>query len=225
MRKALFCLAVLVPFSLSAESLTEPSKWELIRPAVPKPARAPVLTFERGRFGLRVCNSIGGSVKIESGTLTAEQAMSTLMACVNPNLQKLEQSLTEAITKNRSYTVQGDQLTLEANSGDKFVFRRMDMPSPEAKTRFIYVAPQTKTCTGVGKMECLQVRDAKDQPWQLHYGPIIGFDFVPGIEYRLRIKEDKVPEGSVGKADVSTIRWFLDMIVEQKVVDPKAAKP
>lgn len=210
---------------MAGQSLTEPSKWELVTPEVPKPAKAPVLTFDKGRFGLRVCNSIGGPVKIEPTKLVGGQAVSTMMACVNPDLMSLEKNLTEAITKNKSYSIAAGQLTITGESGEPYVFRPMEMPSAGAKTRLIYVASETKSCTGVAKMDCLQVRESKDQPWQLHYGPIIGFDFVPGIEYRLRIKEDRVSEGKVGPADLSRVRWFLDMIVEQKVVDPKAAKP
>lgn len=215
----------MVPLTMAGQSLTEPSKWELVTPSVPKPAKAPVLTFEKGRFGLRVCNSIGGSVKIEPAKLIGGQAVSTMMACVNPDLMSLEKKLTEAITRNKSYAIAAEQLTITGESGESYVFRQVEAPSAGAKTRFIYVASETKSCTGVAKMDCLQVREFKDRPWQLHYGPIIGFDFVPGIEYRLRIKEDRLPEGKAGPADISRVRWFLDMIVEQKVIDPNAAKP
>jgi heat shock protein HslJ len=225
MRSAFSFLAFTVPLTMAGQSLTEPSKWELVTPSVPKPAKPPVLTFEKGRFGLRVCNSIGGSIKIEPTKLVGGQAVSTLMACVNPDLMSLEKELTEAITKNRTYAVAGNELTITSKSGEQYVFHSVAMPSASAKTRFIYVASETKSCTGVARMDCLQVRESNDQPWQLHYGPIIGFDFVPGTEYRLRIKEEKLSEGQVGPADISRIRWFLDMIVEQKVVDPKAAKP
>ena len=225
MRNTFSLLAFMVPLTMAGQPLTEPSKWELVTPSVPKPGKAPVLTFEKGRFGLRVCNSIGGSVKIEPEKLVGGQAVSTMMACVNPDLMSLEQKLTQAITQNKSYAIAAGQLTIAGESGESYVFRQVEMPSADAKTRFIYVASETKSCTGVTRMDCLQVRESKDQPWQLHYGPIIGFDFVPRIEYRLRIKEDRVPDGKPVPADASKIRWFLDMIVEQKVVDPNAAKP
>ena len=69
-------------------------------------------------------------------------------------------------------------------------------------------------------MKCLQIRESKDQPWTLSYTNIVGFEHVPGIEYRLRIKEDRVPHPA---ADAPSVIWYLDMVVEQTVVDRKAA--
>ncbi|RBH43745.1 hypothetical protein C3F00_038780, partial [Pseudomonas sp. MWU13-2860] len=42
-----------------------------------------------------------------------------------------------------------------------------------------------------------------------------GFKPEPGIAYRLRLKEFKVANPP---ADASSIRWVLDMVVEQEVV-------
>jgi hypothetical protein len=56
------------------------------------------------------------------------------------------------------------------------------------------------------------VRESPEGPWQLFYGEIIGFSYEPGIEYRLRILEDDVPNPP---ADGSSRRWFLDLVVEQ----------
>ena len=68
-------------------------------------------------------------------------------------------------------------------------------------------------------MQCLQVRDSPEQAWRLHYGEIAGFTHELGIEYRLRILEDEVPNPP---ADASSKRWFLDLVVEQRVVGPDA---
>ena len=79
-------------------------------------------------------------------------------------------------------------------------------------TREIYVAAQRVPCVGVGPMECLQTRESPDQPWQLFYGEIEGFDFQPGTEYRLRIVEEPVLNPP---ADGSSIRTKLDRVLEQ----------
>lgn len=67
----------------------------------------------------------------------------------------------------------------------------------------------------VAPMTCLQVREKESDPWQLHYFGIAGFEPQPGIEYRLRIIEEKVKNPP---ADASSIRWTLDQVVEQRVV-------
>ena len=79
--------------------------------------------------------------------------------------------------------------------------------------REIYVAAQRVPCMGVGPMECLQTRERPDQPLQLFYGEIEGFDFQPGTEYRLRIAEESVPNPP---ADGSAIRTKLDQVLEQR---------
>ncbi|RMC34356.1 DUF4377 domain-containing protein [Paracoccus alkanivorans] len=85
----------------------------------------------------------------------------------------------------------------------------------ELSVHEIYVAPQKVPCTGVGPILCLQTRETPDQPWQLFYGEIQGFDFRPGTEYRLRVIEEPV---SNPPADSSAIRTTLDQVLEERKV-------
>jgi len=64
------------------------------------------------------------------------------------------------------------------------------------------------------------VRESKDKPWGLEYSGIVGFEYVPGIEYYLRIKEDSVAHPL---PDAPSLVWYLDAIIGQSVVDRKAA--
>lgn len=84
----------------------------------------------------------------------------------------------------------------------------------------VYVAAQKVACTGVAPMECLQVREQADQPWQYHYSGIEGFDFQPGTEYQLQIIETVLNNPP---ADGSSVRWTLEKIVEQRVVNKQSA--
>ena len=70
-------------------------------------------------------------------------------------------------------------------------------------------------CTGVGPMECLQVRKGEDPDWQLFYSEIEGFEFEPGYTYRLRVREEKLDPATV-PADASSIRFVLVEVVEKK---------
>ena len=87
-------------------------------------------------------------------------------------------------------------------------------------TKFIYVGSAPVDCPGGPQGKCLQIREGKDQPWQTSSAKIIGFTPVPGIQYRLRVKED-VAADTTGDAPEKI--WYLDMIVEQSVVDREAA--
>ena len=80
----------------------------------------------------------------------------------------------------------------------------------------VYVAAQKGPCTGVAPMECLKVREQADQPWQYHYSGIEGFDFQPGTEYQLQIIETVLNNPPT---DGSSVRWTLEKIVEQRVVN------
>ncbi|AXT48944.1 MULTISPECIES: META and DUF4377 domain-containing protein [Chromobacterium] len=171
------------------------------------------LSFKDGGVSARAgCNGMFGPVSLEGGQLVSKQLASTLMMCP-PEAMERDRALAAFLGAKPAVKLDGDKLTLQA--GDKTLsFERQ--PSLEGGvTRFVYVAAERKPCTGVAPMQCLQIRESKDQPWQLHYGEIEGFKPEPGIAYRLRLKEFKVENPP---ADASSIRWVLDMVVEQEVV-------
>jgi hypothetical protein len=146
--------------------------------------------------------------------------MSTRKACP-PEAQALDEALLKAVTINHSFEVTPTQLTVMDEDGGIFVFDAVPHPSKAAVTKFIYVASETKDCAGAGPMKCLQIREKAGQPWSNYRGNIVGFSPIPGIEYRLRIKEDTAKNPP---ADGSGKIWFLDIVVEQKVVDKAAAE-
>jgi heat shock protein HslJ len=102
----------------------------------------------------------------------------------------------------------------------QWVFRQELIASKKAKTKFIYVAATKQHCVGMFPTECLQVRKSKAEPWTLLHWGVEGFEYVPGIEYHLRIKEDQVAQAV---ADQASVVWYLDAVIEQTVVDPTAA--
>ncbi|WP_417704539.1 DUF4377 domain-containing protein [Rheinheimera aquimaris] len=175
-----------------------------------KPLR---LKLEDGRLsGFTGCNNAMGNYSLDRGELVVSQLASTMMAC-SPEIMQREQQFSQLLQQRPRVSIDGKILTL---SKDDTVYQFSLQPDlSNASTRLIYVAPERKTCTGVGKMQCLQVRDSANDNWQLHYGEIEGFSPEPGIEYRVRIKELPVANPP---ADAPAKRWILDMIVEQKLV-------
>jgi hypothetical protein len=89
------------------------------------------------------------------------------------------------------------------------------VPSDKAVRKRIYVSAVSKPCMGMIPMMCLQIRAHNSDPWQLLYAPIVGFRPAPGIEYRLRVLVDEVPNPP---ADASSQRWFLDRVLERRRV-------
>ncbi|MEQ6292595.1 META and DUF4377 domain-containing protein [Vogesella sp. GCM10023246] len=160
------------------------------------------------------CNRLFGTARVENGVLVVDQLASTMMAC-DPVSMARERELSQLLASRPPVQRRGDQLLL-GKPGQQLVLRQQEDLSA-APTRLIYVAAERQPCSGVARMMCLQVRSDKNQPWQLHYGEIEGFRPQPGVAYRLRIKEVKVPNPP---ADAPSLRWVLDMVVEQQLVQP-----
>ena len=160
------------------------------------------------------CNRLFGPATVEGGRLVVGNLAGTMMMCASEEmaaedaLKKLLASRPQIEQKDGQLLLKGDGRTLTLNA----------MPSLEGgKTRFIYVQGKTAPCVGVAPMQCLQVREDKNAPWQHHYGQIEGFTPEPGLNYRLRIKEFDVANPP---ADAPSKRWVLDMVVESEVVKP-----
>jgi hypothetical protein len=101
-----------------------------------------------------------------------------MMAC-SPEIMQREQQFSRLLQQRPRISVDGKILTL---SKDDTVYQFSLQPDlSNASTRLIYVAPERKACTGVGKMQCLQVRDSASDDWQLHYDEIEGFTPEPGM--------------------------------------------
>jgi heat shock protein HslJ len=178
------------------------------------------VTFMGSQYLFSGCNQIVGRFQIVDDKLVATgQARTTMKACVRA-VQDVDIAFDKTRQEKPAIHLDGDQLLLVEDSGVQWTFKKDLLPSKEAATKFIYVAATTKDCQGVAAKQCLQIREAKDQPWTLNYTDIVGFEYVPGIEYRLRIKEDRVAHPA---ADAPSVIWFLDVVVEQTVVDRKAA--
>ena len=177
------------------------------------------LEFTADRVSARSgCNTGTGAYRLEDGRLVLAGPMATTrMTCIGPAAEYEPRFFGFLASQPRAKFVSGD-LVLESAQG-ALRFRTEPMPSAAAVQKFIYVAAERAPCVGVAPMQCLQVRDSPEQSWRLHYGEIIGFTHEPGIEYRLRILEDDVPNPP---ADASSKRWFLDLVVEQRVVRPGA---
>lgn len=211
---------VLLPAVLHAGTPLDSTMWKLIETrnpdfAVPKEASV-LVSFSATHLAIRGCNTLRAAYQSSGGKITAGPILSTRKACPGAS-GKLDNALGTLLTTAR-YRIVGDQLNLTGTDGHEWSFIRMPVPSRDARTRFIYVAAQTKDCTaGTARLKCLQVRDTRDQPWRLSYNPIIGFDHEAGIEYRLRIKEDTRANAP---ADASSVVWYLDTIIEERRVKP-----
>ena len=90
--------------------------------------KAPELGFSgEGRVMGRACNRFSGTAKIANGTLTAQKAASTRMACFQPFLNELEQTLLGMLEHGAQVSLDGGRLTL-SRDGHSLVYA---LPSPK----------------------------------------------------------------------------------------------
>lgn len=174
-----------------------------------------------GRFSSSTgCNRTGGGFKVKGSAIRFGDKKggfaSTLMACP-PAAMATERAYVGRLGAVTRYTIKGDQLILRTAKGETLTYQAAHKPAADAPRKFIYVSAETRPCTGVAPMTCLQVREKESDPWQLHYFGITDFEPQPGIEYRLRIIEEKVKNPPM---DAPSIRWTLDQVIEQRVVKP-----
>jgi len=202
----------------------EHTKWRLVeingsRLALPDGV-AFTITLEGDSYLLSGCNLVSGKLRIESQRLVfIGPARSTKKACSSA-IEAADVAFSSLTSANPTYRIDQDGLTLVSQSGTRWVMAKEPLASKRAKTKFIYIAADKKDCVGMFPTKCLQIRESKSEPWKLLYWGIEGFDYVPGIEYRLRIKEDQVPRPL---QDQASVVWYLDAIIEQSVVDRAAA--
>jgi heat shock protein HslJ len=203
----------------TTDALLTERRWELVEwapHAVPGEPRA-ALEFDGERAsGFAGCNRFTGSYVLRQNRLTMDKLASTKRACPQPEMQ-FEDAFLRAIASLTLSHLQSTRLIALSAAGEKMVFLARPKPGKSARTRFSYVASQKGPCTsGAARTDCLQVRDSKDQPWRIYHGSIEGFRFEPGIEYRLRILEEDAPNPLAGGP---SLRWTLDLLVEQSVVE------
>ena len=160
------------------------------------------------------CNRLFGTARVENGQLIVDQLASTMMACDAVSMAR-DRELAALLNSRPPVMRQGSQLLL-GKPGQQLVLQAQEDVSA-APSRLIYVAAHRRACQGVAPMQCLQVRDTPDAPWQNHYGEIEGFTPAPGVAYRLRVHEISVARPA---ADAPSQRWVLDQVLEQEVTNP-----
>jgi hypothetical protein len=66
----------------------------------------------------------------------------------------------------------------------------------------VTVGSQMAACPGNSRAKCYQVRREGSSEWNVFPAPIQGFDFWPGSEYVIVVREDKVANPPPGSPDV-----------------------
>lgn len=68
------------------------------------------------------------------------------------------------------------------------------------------IASETRNCTGVAPMQCMLVKHENQTNWEFFYNTIEGFNYVPGYEYVIEVKKEKIDKPA---ADQSSLKYTL----------------
>ena len=93
--------------------------------------------------------------------------------------------------------------------------------SAQIKTEILIVADQKISCTGVTKMECLQVKRLSEEKYSLFYDNIERFNFVAGFFYVLEVQVTTVRNPA---ADASKFKYRLRKVLARVKVEENAAQ-
>ena len=91
-----------------------------------------------------------------------------------------------------------------------FLFSCSQSENQELKT--LFVADKLVECTGVGKQQCMLVRESAEEEWAYFYQQIEGFNYEPGFYYELKVAVSEVKDPP---ADASGLHYALKEIVSK----------
>lgn len=201
------------------------SAWQL-------PSRGVVLQFDEANQGLAVqglCNRVHGRYSAQdSGALQVQPLVSTMMACPEQELMRLERQVSELLPQ-----ATGWQLINAAPATMELVFAQGQrwLLHGDVKHEALYGAPQRvflevaadkQPCSHplIANKQCLQVRTVDydgsglktmEGPWGAFYDEIDGYTHQAGTRNVLRVKRYTRPQPP---ADASRYVYVLDMVVE-----------
>jgi heat shock protein HslJ len=183
----------------------------------PLPDTEITLVFDEDSLGgSSGCNLYTAPYTAASSGLEIGVAAGTLMMCPEEIMDQEFEFLT-ALQGAQKYAIADGQLRVNYTTDEGagvLVFEPEETATESENQKTIYVASQMVDCVGVGPQKCLQVREEPGADWQFHYSGIEGFNYEPGYNYTLRIREEAVENPP---ADASSIRWILVDIVDKTV--------
>lgn len=180
----------------------------------------------------RLCNAINGSYRSEGAQLQVSRLATTMMACSDAALMKLERDVAQQLPQVRTWKITDDtppllQLAFENGSTWQLTgtATHETLYGPSARI-FLEVAAQKVACNHplMPNAQCLQVREIayneggikqSTGTWAPYYGTIENYTHSTNMRHILRIKRfTHTPTPADGSQYVDV----LDMVVESEVV-------
>ena len=198
------------------------------------------LDFAEQRLSVKnLCNLVSAPYRTTGDRLEVQRAMSTLRACDDQALMKLEQQVTRQLPKAQRWAVQlgtGQQAPrLTVTFIDGVSWQLQGTPTAQTQygsageTMFYEIAPQRVSCNHalIKNYQCLQVRELRygdngvktyTGPWQNFYSEIDGYQHRGGVHNVVRVKRYQRKDVP---SDAPSYVYKLDLVVESENVRAK----
>lgn len=210
---------VFTPVAMSNTNRLENTTWQLVTMGESKPVTLKPITlmFEKNRIaGSAGCNRFFGNYSLQGNQLQVKSPLGTTrMACPGETMKYESEFLRALAAANRYEITTKGELKIQYNDGQKtqvLTFEQASTNQTKGTEKIVYVNGKTVPCTGVMRMDCLQVKESEAGEWRLFYGAIEGFKFEPGNRYKLKIREERIANPP---ADSSDRKWILVEILKK----------
>ncbi len=185
------------------------------------------------------CNDYRAGFESSGNNISIGPAAVTRKLCAEPEgIMEQEAQYLAALETAATYEIAGPRMDLYDESGARVAIfeaagsvaetakETVDLPVvagdgsdaavEEGSLKTIYVGPEMVECEGEGPQQCLLVKEDPNAEYQLHYFPIQGFNFEPGYEYELIIREETIENPPAGG---SSLNWVLVEEVSRTAVE------
>lgn len=164
------------------------------------------------------CNTFGGDISIESNDISISHLFSTLMACLDEDVNQREQAFFNILENAASYEILRQSLTLFDADGQLLAtFSAMaDGKEEKLNVKTFYVGAEQVDCVGVGPQKCLLIKENIEDEYTFFYDNISGFEWEAGFEYELLVSVTDVENPP---ADASSLSYELIEVVSKITVD------
>ena len=167
------------------------------------------------------CNTFGGDVSIENERISISSIFSTLMACLDDDVNQREQAFFNMLENAASYEILRQSLTLFDVDGQLLatftVMEEGEAGMEESSNiKTFYVGAEQVDCVGVGPQKCLLVKENVEDEYTYFYDNIGGFDWEAGYEYELLVSVTDIENPP---ADGSSLSYELVELVSKTAVE------
>ncbi len=173
------------------------------------------------------CNTFTSSYTIEGNTIDIQPPARTRKSCGLLTMRQ-EYYYLEALEQAIRFTLNGDQLQLIYNRGRGAINLTLVEEYDEANDAnapmgayqtTIFVGPQRIDCDGAGQT-CLAIRVQGEGRYLPYNGTIVGFDYVEGYQYELKVEARPVPNPEPG---APAIEYSLIEVLHQEAMQTAPA--